>query len=130
LHLIGYWLKTPNIFDRLLLLRLDACITGKSFLADLFTFVAADVFVTKRIKSTQQELAQKDLEMLEQYVAKQRAENTQAAGEFSEQAILEHARKVVETSAEEAGPSSASEQKGTRKVAGRSAMDQVQLKHS
>jgi len=91
----------------------------------LFTSVSADVFVTKRIKSTQLELAQKDLEMLEQFVAKQRAESVQAAGGHSEQAILEHARKVVETSAEEAGPSSASEQKDTRKVAGRSAMDQV-----
>lgn len=100
-------------------------ITSWSFLSDLFTSVSADVFVTKRIKSTQQELAQKDLEMLEQFVAKQRAESVQAAGEHYEQVILEHARKVVETSAEEAGPSSASEQKDTRRVAGRSAMDQV-----
>jgi hypothetical protein len=85
----------------------------------------ADVFVTKRMKSAQHELAQKDLEMLEEFVAKQRAENVQAAGEHSEQATLEHARKMVETSADEAGPSSASEQKEIRKVAGRSAMDQV-----
>lgn len=81
------------------------------------------------MKSAQHELAQKDLEMLEEFVAKQRAENVQAAGEHSEQAILEHARKMVETSGDEAGPSSASEQKDIRKVAGRSAMDQVPIAH-
>lgn len=86
----------------------------------------ADIFVTKRIKSTQQELAKKDLEMLEQYNAKQRAESVQAAVEHhSEQATLEHARKVVEASVEQPGPSLASEPKDARKVVGRSAMDQV-----
>lgn len=94
-----------------------------------FQFPAADIFVTKRIKSTQQVLAQKDLEMLEQYNAKQRAESVQAAVEHSEQATLEHAQKVVEASFEQPGASLASEHKDTRKVVGRSAMDQVQLKH-
>lgn len=98
-------------------------------LAECFYLVSADVFVTKRMKSAQHELAQKDLEMLEEFVAKQRAENVRAAGEHSEQEILEHARKMVDTFAEEAGPSSASEQKEIRKVAGRSAMDQVSIPH-
>ncbi|KAG0582553.1 hypothetical protein KC19_3G068800 [Ceratodon purpureus] len=84
-----------------------------------------DIFVTKRIKSTQQELAQKDLEMLEQYNAKQRVESVQAAVEHSEQAPLEHARKAVEACFEQPGASLASEHKDARKVVGRSAMDQV-----
>jgi hypothetical protein len=66
--------------------------------------------------------------MLEQYNAKQRAESVQAAVEHqSEQATLEHARKVVEASVDQPGPSLASEHKDARKVVGRSAMDQVQL---
>nr|XP_024357696.1 uncharacterized protein LOC112273309 isoform X1 [Physcomitrium patens]PNR32892.1 hypothetical protein PHYPA_024835 [Physcomitrium patens] len=85
----------------------------------------ADVFVTKRIKSTQQELAQKDLEMLEQYVAMQRAENFQAAADNSDEASLGYLRKAVEPSDYQAGPSLVIAHKDTRRIVGKSAMDQV-----
>ena len=66
--------------------------------------------------------------MLEQFNAKQRAESAQAV-EHSDQVAVEPVRKVVEASVEQPGSSLASECKDPRKVVGRSAMDQVQLKY-
>lgn len=101
---------------------------SREYVSDLFLSVTADTFV-KRIKSTQQDLAQKDLEMLEQFYAKQRAECFHAAGEHSEQATREHERKVVEASVDQSGTLLVFEHKDTRKGVGRSAMDQVEFKH-
>jgi hypothetical protein len=85
----------------------------------------ADVFVTKRIKFTQQDLAQKDLEMLDQYVAKQRAESFQASAELSEQVTLDHAWNVIEPSVDPAGPLLVFEHTDTPKMVGKSPKDQV-----
>lgn len=99
----------------------------QEFPSELLTVFTADVFVTKRIKFTQQDLAQKDLEMLDQYVAKQRSESFQASAEHSEQVTLDHAWKVIEPSVDPAGPLLVFEHTDTPKMVGKRPKDQVHL---
>jgi hypothetical protein len=65
--------------------------------------LAANAFHTKRHKSTQQDLAWKDLEMLNEYVAGQQAQNEFAAAlvttksELPDQAIIDHQLKPLKS---------------------------------